>query len=91
MGRPAGTDRWAVSFLRRMPTVIHSVNPYLEPTMVWIYDLIRSHKRYRPIVYSRFVRNLDRFPVDQIVDFNSHGRLIGLADRIVTRLRGTYP
>lgn len=59
--------------------------------MVWIYDLIRSHERYRPIVYSRFVRNLDRFPVEHLVDFNSHGRLIGLADRIVTRLRGTYP
>ncbi len=74
-----------------MPTVIHSVNPYLEPTMVWIYDQIRNHERYRPIVYSRYARNLDRFPVENLVDFTSHGRLVGLSDRLIMRVRGTYP
>lgn len=74
-----------------MPTVIHSVNPYLEPTTVWIHDQIRSLKRYRPIVYARAVRNLDRFPVDAIVDFDDRPPIARLVDRIATRLRGTYP
>ncbi len=74
-----------------MPTVIHSVNPYLEPTTVWIHDQIKSLERYTPVVYGRYVRNLERFPVDRIVDFTSHGSLTGLLDRVVTRTRGTYP
>jgi colanic acid/amylovoran biosynthesis glycosyltransferase len=72
-----------------MPIVIHSVNPYLEPTTVWIYDQIRSHDRYSPIVYSRNVRNLDLFPMDRVVDFGTG--VAGSIDRLGTKLRGTYP
>ena len=74
-----------------MPTVIHSVNPYLEPTTVWIHDQIRSLDRYEPVVYSRYTRNRDRFPVDRLVDFTSGGWLTGLSDRVRIRLSGTYP
>lgn len=74
-----------------MPTVIHSVNPYLEPTTVWIYDQIRSLERYTPIVYTRNARNVDRFPVERLIDFTDASGLLTLSDRVVTRLRGTYP
>jgi len=74
-----------------MKTVIHSVNPYLEPTTVWIHDQIRSLRRYTPIVYSRHSRNVDRFPVERLVDFTSAGVGRRLLDRVSIRLKGTYP
>ena len=74
-----------------MPTVIHSVNPYLEPTTVWIHDQIRSLKRYDPIVFARYVRNADRFPVPRMIDFTGHGAVRSALDRVWMRLFGTYP
>jgi colanic acid/amylovoran biosynthesis glycosyltransferase len=74
-----------------MPTVIHSVNPYLEPTTLWIHDQIRSHIRYRPIVYARYVRNRERFPVERLVDFTRGNSIRRFCDQVVFRLKGTYP
>lgn len=74
-----------------MPTVIHSVNPYLEPTTVWIHDQIRSLRHYNPIVFARSVRDEDRFPVSRLIDFTAHGTLLGVADRLWIRMYGTYP
>lgn len=74
-----------------MPIVIHSASPYLEPTTGWIYDQIRSLTRYEPVVFARYVRNVDQFPTDRLFDFTDHGWLAGITDRILLRLRGTYP
>ena len=74
-----------------MQTVIHSVNPYLEPTTVWIHDQIRSLRRYNPIVFARSVRNEDRFPVSRLIDFTAHGALLGVTDRVWIRMSGMYP
>ena len=74
-----------------MHTVIHSANPYLEPTTGWIHDQIRSLRRYEPVVFARYVRNVDQFPVKRLIDFTDQGRIRGLTDRVLMRLRGTYP
>jgi colanic acid/amylovoran biosynthesis glycosyltransferase len=34
---------------------------------------------------------VDRFPVKRLIDFTDQGRIRGLTDRILMRLRGTYP
>ena len=51
----------------RSRTVAHCASPFLEVTNVWIYDQIRSHDRYRPVVLTQALRNRDRFPCADLV------------------------
>lgn len=49
-----------------MPVVGHSVNPYLPKSGSWIHSQIAGLKRYRPVVVTKRVENLDSFPVETL-------------------------
>ena len=50
-----------------METVVHyKPGTYLPITENWIYTQIRNLNKYKPIVYTDKVQNLDLFPVDNI-------------------------
>jgi colanic acid/amylovoran biosynthesis glycosyltransferase len=49
----------------KLPTIAHVAAPWLRPTETFIYDRVRFHERYRPVVLSTEpVENADVFPVD---------------------------
>ncbi len=76
--------------MERQRTVAHCANPFLELTTVWMYDQIRSLRRYRPVVVTQAVRNREAFPFDPIYsaeDLPWWGRT---ACRMVRKVRGTY-
>jgi colanic acid/amylovoran biosynthesis glycosyltransferase len=45
-----------------IPTVAHSVNPYLPNSGSWIYHQIRFLAAFRPIVLTKRTENIDQFP-----------------------------
>lgn len=72
------------------PIVAHSANPFLPATTVWMYDQIRTLKRYKPIVMTQARQNLDQFPFEPVFsseDFSFIGRM---SSRLVNKVRGTY-
>jgi colanic acid/amylovoran biosynthesis glycosyltransferase len=48
------------------PVVAHSTNPYLPMSQSWIYNQLLYLTRYRPVVLTKRVENLDTFPMDGI-------------------------
>ncbi len=49
-----------------LPVVAHSTNPYLPMSQSWIYNQLIYLKRYRPLVLTKRVENLDTFPIDAL-------------------------
>jgi colanic acid/amylovoran biosynthesis glycosyltransferase len=45
------------------PCVAHSTHPYLPMSQSWIYNQLVHLERYRPIVFTKRVENLERFPM----------------------------
>jgi colanic acid/amylovoran biosynthesis glycosyltransferase len=49
-----------------IPTVAHSVNPYLPNSGSWIYHQIVFLSSFRPIVLTKRTENLDQFPLSPV-------------------------
>jgi colanic acid/amylovoran biosynthesis glycosyltransferase len=47
-----------------LPVVAHSTNPYLPMSQSWIYNQLIHLERYRPLVFTKRVQNVDTFPID---------------------------
>lgn len=53
--------------------VVHFIaGPYLKSD--WIYNLIKNHQRYEPIIYCFRKRNLEIFPFDPVFSFEKFGK-----------------
>ncbi len=55
----------------RSPVVAHCADPFLELTTVWLYDQVRSLRRYRPIVLTQTVQNETLFPFEAVYDLSA--------------------
>ncbi|MEW6555808.1 MAG: glycosyltransferase [Elusimicrobiota bacterium] len=54
-----------------MKTVIHYLRgPYLETTENWIFNQIKNLSRYKPVVYCHGIKNLDIFPIQNIISLD---------------------
>jgi len=73
-----------------MPTVVHCANPFLPATTVWMYDQIRTLKRYHPVVLTQLKQNLDQFPVERVISAEDLPSVTRLFFRVVRKVRGTY-
>lgn len=73
-----------------MPTVVHCANPFLPMTTIWMYEQIRTLKRYQPVVLTQLRQNADHFPFDAVYSAESLPRSLQLFYRLVRKLRGTY-
>ncbi len=71
-------------------TVAHCTNPFLGPTMVWIYDQIRSLTRYRPVVLTQAIRNRERFPFQPVYSTEALPMWRQVLYRAIRKARGTY-
>jgi colanic acid/amylovoran biosynthesis glycosyltransferase len=49
-----------------IPTVAHSVNPYLPNSGSWIYHQIIFLSSFRPVVLTKRTENLDQFPLSPV-------------------------
>ncbi len=75
-----------------LPVVAHSVIPYLPKSGSWIYAQIRALSRYRPIVITKRVENLESFPFDPIYSRSQLSPLNQLYQRLWRRwVRGYFP
>ncbi len=72
------------------PAVAHCATPFLGPTMVWLYDQIRSLTRYRPVVLTQAVRNREAFPFHPVYSMEDLPRWRQTLYRAVRKMRGTY-
>lgn len=59
-GPPSRTTSRAAS---SVPTVLHLNDRYLPLTETWIHNQLRSLRRYRPVVATRLIENLEVFPL----------------------------
>jgi len=73
------------------PTVAHFVNSYLPLTGSWIYNQIRHLVRWRPVVLSFEVENLDIFPFASIYTRQSLSKPAQIYRGIMRRTRGHAP
>ena len=71
-------------------TVAHCANPFLALTTVWIYDQIRSLRRYRPVALTQAVQNRETFPFDPLYSAEDLPLWKRTAYRAVRKARGTY-
>jgi colanic acid/amylovoran biosynthesis glycosyltransferase len=71
-------------------TVVHCANPFLPATTVWMYDQIRTLKRYRPVVLTQLKQNLDQFPVERVFSAEDLPSVKRFFYRLVRKARGTY-
>jgi colanic acid/amylovoran biosynthesis glycosyltransferase len=75
-----------------LPAVAHLVTPYLFRTGPWIYVQLLHNRRYRSVVMTQKIENLDLFPFDPIHDFTERRAGLGALGYYATRyLRGRYP
>ncbi len=75
-----------------LPVVAHSVIPYLPKSGSWIYAQIRALSRYRPIVVTKRIENLDSFPMSPIYSRSQLSPLNQLYQRFCRRwVRGYFP
>jgi colanic acid/amylovoran biosynthesis glycosyltransferase len=44
----------------------HYVSHFLPITEVWLYNLIRNHREYTPVVLNRRIQNPDLFPLENV-------------------------
>jgi len=58
-----------------LPTVAHAVSDYLFSTGTWIYSQLQNLRRYRSIVLTNRINNLDAFPFEPIYSYEHVGRL----------------
>ena len=70
--------------------VAHCANPFLPVTTVWMYDQIRTLKRYTPIVLTQLRENLDQFPFEPVYSAEDFSTLHHFSYRAICKLRGTY-
>lgn len=70
--------------------VAHIIPGYLNLAENWIYELIRRHERYPPLVLTSSTRNLDMFPLPngRIVALERRAPLVRARDRIERTLLG---
>lgn len=75
------------------PNVGHFKDNFLPKSETFIYTLIKSHRRYRPIILDRHQRrNADLFPVQQHVSpAERFGSVAGVIERGLLRLAGRSP
>jgi colanic acid/amylovoran biosynthesis glycosyltransferase len=70
--------------------VVHCANPFLPQTTVWMYDQIRTHKRYHPVVLTQFRQNAETFPFDKVYSAEDLSLLKRFYFRSVRKICGTY-
>lgn len=73
-----------------MTPVIQCANPFLPLTTVWMYDQIRTLKRYHPVVITQLRQNVDLFPVSDIFSAEDLSLVQKTGYRLIRKLRGTY-
>ena len=44
----------------------HCISHFLTVTEVWLYNLIRNHREYTPVILSRKIRNSNLFPLENV-------------------------
>lgn len=75
---------------RTLPVVAHCVDPFLELTTVWLYDQVRSLRRYRSMVLTQAVRNAHLFPFDAIHDLSKVNPIQRVWHRVGRRIDGQH-
>ncbi len=73
------------------PVVAHVKDHFLPLSETFIYTLIRSHRRYRPIVLDRHARrHAHEFPLDAyyspVIAFGPLGPMAGILERLALRV-----
>ena len=71
--------------------VLHLINTYLFITGSWVYNQLVMMKRYKPVVFSQIVKNLQVFPFKPVFAMQNAGGLISLSDEILRKLTTQRP
>lgn len=71
--------------------VAHYISRYLPLTEVWLYNLIRSHEQFKPVVLCRKKTNEDKFPVNNVNALQDLSALQKLYDFAVFKSIGYFP
>ena len=73
-----------------LPVVAHCADPFLPSTTVWMYDQIRTLKRYKPIVLTQTRQNEDQFPFEPVFSAEDLPPYRQIANRVMRKICGTY-
>ena len=74
------------------PVVAHCATPYLwDGGGAWIYNQIAWLERWHPVVLTQEARNLDQFPVPELLSAEDYPLPKRLLNRLWRRYSGEYP
>ncbi|MCZ6635544.1 MAG: glycosyltransferase [bacterium] len=76
--------------MAQQPVVAHCANPFLPLTMVWMYDQLRSLKRYRAVVLTQGEQNREAFPFEPVYSSERLSAWRRNLYRAIRKVRGTY-
>lgn len=76
---------------QRVKTAGHCATPYLHTNGSWIYSQLCRLRRYRPVVLTQEVQNLEEFPVACLHTAQEYPFLKRAANRLWLKLTGEYP